>query len=54
MPITSPWNSIKEPHYHNNTKCGPGSEIPPHNRIPGTGVNKPLCRDCAKLNNEGK
>ena len=53
MPTTYPWNSVKENHCHNNTKCGPGSEIPPHNRVSGTG-NKPLCRDCAKLNNEGK
>jgi len=53
MPTTYPWNSIKENHCHNNTKCGPGSGIPPHNRVSGTS-NKPLCRDCAKLNNEGK
>jgi hypothetical protein len=50
---TRPWNSIKEPHYHNNTNCGPGSEIPRHNRQEGTG-GKPLCRDCAKLNSEGR
>ena len=53
VPQAYPWNSVKEFHYHNNTKCGPGSEIPPHNRQSGTG-GKPLCRDCAKLNNEGK
>jgi hypothetical protein len=53
MPQTSPWYSIKENHHHNNTKCGPGSEIPSHNRVAGTG-NKPLCRDCAKLNVDGK
>ena len=53
MPQTSAWHSIKENHHHNNTKCGPGSEIPPHNRVAGTG-QKPLCRDCAKLNAEGK
>jgi len=53
MPQTNAWHSVKEPHHHNNTRCGPGSEIPQHNRLPGTG-NKPLCRDCAKLNAEGK
>jgi hypothetical protein len=53
MPQTQAWHSSKENHHHNNTRCGPGSEIPPHNRLPGTG-NKPLCRDCAKLNAEGK
>jgi hypothetical protein len=50
---THPWHSIKENHHHDNTKCGPGSEIPLHNRIQGTG-GKPLCRDCAKLNAEGR
>ena len=50
----APWNSIKEPHrHHNNTKCGPGSEIPPHNRVEGTG-GKPLCEDCKKLNDKGE
>jgi hypothetical protein len=53
MSLVSPFNSVKENHYHNNNKCGPGSEIPPHNKQSGTG-GKPLCRDCAKLNNEGK
>lgn len=39
--------------YHDNSKCGPGSEIPPQYRKPGTG-GKPHCEDCAKLNKEGK
>lgn len=51
MAFTEAWNSIKEPlTYHNNTKCGPGSEIPLHNRVPGDG-GKTLCKDCRKLNN---
>jgi hypothetical protein len=33
MPRTNPWNSVKEPHHHDNTRCGPGSEIPTHNRM---------------------
>lgn len=53
MPAMPAWNSKKENHYHNNSKCGPGSEIPPHNHEAGTG-GKPLCKDCAKLNSEGK
>jgi hypothetical protein len=53
MSLVSPFNSVKENHHHNNNKCGPGSEIPPHNRQSGTG-GKPLCKDCAKLNSEGK
>jgi hypothetical protein len=53
MPKTTAWHSIKEPHHHDNTKCGPGSEIPQSNRVSGTG-NKPLCKDCKKLDDEGK
>ena len=44
MTQTSAWNSVKEPHHHNNTKCGPGSEIPPHNRTSGTGGETALSR----------
>jgi hypothetical protein len=50
---TTPWNSIRESVHHNNTKCGPGSEIPPRNRVNGTG-GKPLCQDCAYWNRQGK
>jgi len=46
------WERDKEK-YHNNSKCGPGSEIPPQHRIPGTGGKK-LCDNCARLNAEGK
>jgi hypothetical protein len=54
MPQTStPWHSIKESVHHDNTSCGPGSEIPPHNRVSGTG-GKPKCQDCARLDREGK
>ena len=53
MPTTTAWHSVKENHHHNNTRCGPGSEIPAHNKVTGTS-GKPLCRDCAKLNSEGK
>ena len=53
MTKVSPFHSKKENHYHNNDKCGPGSEIPQANREPGTG-GKVLCKDCAKLNAEGK
>jgi hypothetical protein len=53
MTTTYPWNSVKENHHHNNNRCGPGSEIPAHNRQSGTG-GKPLCRDCASLNSQGK
>lgn len=53
MAQVAPWHSSKEQHYHNNTSCGPGSEIPPHNKVAGTG-GKPLCKDCEKYNNAGK
>ena len=53
MPRVSAFNSVKENHYHNNSKCGPGSEIPPRNKAVGTG-GKPLCKDCKKLNDAGK
>lgn len=55
MPTVAPWHSKDErpEKYHNNTRCGPGSEIPEHKRESGTG-NKPLCKDCAKLNSENK
>ena len=53
MTKVAPFHSLKENRYHDNNHCGPGSEIPAHNRVSGTG-NKPLCADCAKLNSEGK
>jgi hypothetical protein len=53
MAKIKPFHSKKEAHHHNNDKCGPGSEIPTHNRVEGTG-NLPLCKDCAKLNAGGK
>jgi len=53
MPKVPAFHSVKENHHHDNSKCGPGSEIPPANRVAGTG-GKPLCKDCAKLNSEGK
>lgn len=54
MPKTSPWHSRKERRYHDNTKCGPGSEIPGKNKVNGKGGNRYHCRDCAKLNAAGK
>jgi hypothetical protein len=49
MPKTGPWHSVEEPHHHNNTQCGPGSEIPQPDRVSGTG-GKQECEGCAKLN----
>lgn len=53
MPKIAPWNSVKENHHHDNTRCGPGSEIPAHNKVSGT-ANKPLCKDCKGLDDAGK
>jgi len=53
MAVKAPWHSKNQAHYHNNTNCGPGSEIPPANRIEGTG-GKPICADCRKLNDAAK
>lgn len=39
----------KRNHHHNNTQCGPGSQVLLKNRQSGTG-NKPLCLDCSELN----
>jgi len=35
--------------HHNNDQCGPGKEIPQHERKPGDGGYR-LCKDCEKLN----
>jgi len=39
--------------YHDNSRCGPGSEIPEKDRKAGTG-GKPHCSECERLNREGK
>jgi hypothetical protein len=39
--------------YHDNSRCGPGGEVPHQHRKPGTG-NRLHCEHCAKLNAEGK
>ena len=53
MTKVAAFHSKKENHHHDNNKCGPGSEIPAHNKESGTG-GKPLCKDCKKLNDEAK
>lgn len=45
---TSPWHSIKQPHYHNDTDCNAGNNIERENLRTGTG-GKPLCKECASL-----
>lgn len=53
MPKKSPWHSIKENVHHNNSNCNTGNNIERENRREGTG-NKPLCKECAALNAQGK
>ena len=53
MPTVSPWHSVKEDVYHNNTKCTEGNNIERENRREGTG-GKRLCQHCARLNTAGK
>jgi ribosomal protein S27AE len=40
----------KDRRYHNNDRCGPGSEIPQHNKRYGNPNNDKLCEHCADLN----
>ncbi len=48
MAKVAPFCSIRENCYHDNSRCCHGSEIPFGSRINGT-KNKPLCKECAKL-----
>jgi hypothetical protein len=48
MAKVAPFHSVRENVYHDNSKCGPGSEIPLRNRVQGTG-GKPRCKNCQKL-----
>ena len=53
MPQTAAWHSTKANVHHNNTNCNTGNNIERENRQPGTG-GKPLCAECARLNQQGK
>ena len=46
------WRSVNSEVYHNNPNCQTGSSIDPENVQRGTG-NKPLCRECERLNSSG-
>jgi len=51
MAKVAPFNSLREFHYHDNSRCCHGSDIPMNNRISGS-RNKPLCEECARLDRE--
>ena len=54
MPYASPIYSVKTKDvYHNNTPCKTRNNIETENVRQGTG-GLPLCKECAKLNQEGK
>jgi hypothetical protein len=53
MPSVPAFNSKRESFHHDNSSCGLGVRIPPHNRTAGA-AGKPLCKNCKKLNREGK
>jgi hypothetical protein len=53
MPQTAPWHSVIAPVCHNNTNCNTGNNIEKENLRQGTG-GKPLCHECARLNQQGK
>lgn len=53
MPKVQPWHSVKEPVHHNNTNCNTGNNIEKENWKSGTG-GKPECKECQRLNQQGK
>jgi len=53
MPQKSPWHSIKEQVFHNNTNCNTGNNIEKENLREGTGGRR-LCEECKKLNDQGR
>lgn len=48
MAKVSPFHSVKQTVYHNNSSCTEGNNIEKENLRPGTG-GKPLCSRCSKL-----
>ncbi len=53
MPQAPSWHSALESVHHNNTTCRAGDDIKPENLRLGTG-GKPLCPECARLNEAGE
>lgn len=49
----SPWHSVKQSTYHNNSNCNTGNNIERENVRQGTG-GKRLCAECAALNRAGR
>jgi hypothetical protein len=55
MPKKSPWHSTRpgETVHHDNTLCTEGNNIEERYLQQGTG-GRPLCKHCARLDQEGK
>jgi hypothetical protein len=49
----TPWYSIKQSVYHNNSECITGYNIDPQDLRQGTG-GKPLCQECDRRNQAGQ
>jgi Protein of unknown function (DUF2442) len=49
----SPWYSIKQSVYHDNSRCNTGNNIDPECLRQGTG-GKPLCQECNHLDQTGQ
>ncbi|HEX2242985.1 MAG TPA: hypothetical protein VHK27_06995 [Gammaproteobacteria bacterium] len=49
MPKTSPWHSVKQNVYHDNTDCGTGNKVEREDARAGTGGKQP-CKECTELN----
>ncbi len=53
MPKVFPFHSARDPVYHDNDQCKAGQAIPPERRLTGN-EGKPLCKECAELDQLGK
>lgn len=53
MPRVRPWHSVNSNVHHNNTECNTGNNIETENRRRGPG-GKRLCKECARLNRQGR
>jgi formylmethanofuran dehydrogenase subunit E len=53
MPKVFPFHAAADPVYHDNDQCKKGQEVPLERRLKGN-EGKPLCKECAELDQLGK
>jgi hypothetical protein len=53
VPKIYPFHSAREPVYHDNDQCEAAKQVPEERRLKGN-EGKPLCKECEKLDAEGK